>query len=67
MLTRAIAPQLLQAIARRNAEVLEPFSRVDQTEFAQHDAVQVGWKAPHGLAPKQPLGIAIGETVNHCR
>jgi hypothetical protein len=65
VLTGAITPELLQSIARRNAEVLEPLGRIHCHKFAQHRALEIRGVSPDGLASEQTLGIAIGEGLNH--
>jgi hypothetical protein len=65
VLADSIAPELLQSIARRHAEVLELLGRVHRHKFAQHRALEIRRIASDGLASEQTLGIAIGESVDH--
>jgi hypothetical protein len=44
VLARAIAFELLQAIAGRDAEVFELLGSVDNAELPQHEAVELGGK-----------------------
>jgi hypothetical protein len=65
VLAGAIAPELLQSIARRHAEVVELLGRIHRHQFAQHRALEIRRIASDGLASEQSLGIAIGECVDH--
>jgi hypothetical protein len=65
VLAGAITPELLQSIARRRAEVVEVLGRIHRHQFAQHRALEIRRIASNGLTSEQPLGIAIGEGVDH--
>lgn len=66
VLTGAIALELLQAIAGRDAEIVELLGGVHQPELSEHQPVELGREAPDAFALEQPLRIAIGETGDHC-
>jgi len=57
--------ELLQAIARRHAEIFERIRGVQSDKLSQHSLQQVGWKTPDSLAIKQAIGVAIGKALNH--
>ena len=65
VLASAIALELLQAVAGRDAEIVELLGGIHQSQLAEHDAVKLGGEAPDAFAPEQPLGIAIGEAGDH--
>ena len=65
VLAGAIAPELLQSIPRRHAEVVELLGRIHRHKFAQHGALEIRRIASDWLPNEQPLGIAIGEGVDH--
>jgi len=64
VLPRAITPQLLQAIPRRNAQIVEVLRRVEQHQLSEHHAVQVSWQAPHRVALEQALRVAVREALD---
>ena len=61
----SIVLELLEAIPRRNPEILKPHRRVDVAELAEHDAAEVWRKAAHVLARPQALGVTVGEVLDH--
>ena len=65
VLTVAIAFELLEAIARRCPEILEPHRRVYVAELSEHDAAEVRRKATNVLALPEALGVAVGEVLDH--
>jgi hypothetical protein len=65
VLACAIAPELLQSIAGRDAEIVELLGRVHHHEFAQHRALEIRGISSDGLASEQALSISIGEGVDH--
>jgi hypothetical protein len=65
VLAGSIAPELLQSITRRHAEVAELLGRVHRHEFPQHRALEIRRISSNGLASEQSLGIAIGEGMDH--
>ena len=65
VLAGSIAPELLQSITRRHAEVAELLGRVHRHKFPQHRALEIRRISSNGLASEQSLGIAIGEGMDH--
>jgi len=65
VLAGAIAPELLQAIPRRHAEIVELLGRIHRHKFAQHRALKIRRIASDPLPSEQSLGVTIGEGVNH--
>src|SRR5579884_561022 len=66
MLACAIPSELLESIAWRPPQVVQLFGRVHQPKLAEHDALEVGRKAPHRFPTEKPFGVAISERVDHC-
>ncbi len=64
VLALAITPQLLEAIAGRQAELLKPAGRVEDAKFPQHHAPQIGGEASDGLARPEALRVAVGKASN---
>jgi hypothetical protein len=64
VLSDSIAAELLQAVARWNAKVVECFGRVDDDKLAEHDPAQLGWVAPNGFAVEEAFGVAIAEALD---
>ena len=65
VLALAIVAKLLQPVARRNPEIIEPPCRVDQSEFPEHHASELGWEASDGLARPEAFRVTIGESPDH--
>jgi hypothetical protein len=65
MLARAIAFELLEAIAGRNPEVIEPFRRVDRDELTEHGPHELRRIATDVLALEEGFGVAVGEALDH--
>ena len=65
VLAGSIAAQLLQAIARRDAEVVERFRRVDSDELPEHDPAQLSRVPPHRIAGEEAFGVAVAEAPDH--
>jgi len=67
VLTRAVSFEFLQAIARRDSQVLELLGGINETELPKHRPMEVSRKAPHGLALEEPLRVPIGKALDHGR
>lgn len=65
MLSRPIAPELLEPIPRRHAEILELFRSVEHDELPEHRAMQIARKATDPFPREQALRVAIGEALDH--
>ena len=60
VLAGAIALELLQTIAGRDAEIIELLGGVDDAELPEHEPVEIGGEAPDAFAMKKPLRVAMG-------
>ena len=67
VLGRSVPFEFLQAMARRDSQVLELLSGVNETELPQHRPMEVSREAPHGLALEEPLCAPIGKALDHSR
>ena len=67
VLPRAIALQLFQAIAGRYAKIVQTFCCVYDHELAQHRTLQLGGETSNPRSLEQPLGVGIGEALDHLR
>jgi hypothetical protein len=65
VLPGAIAAQFLEAVAGRDAEVVECLGRVDRDEFAEHCPPQLGRVPADRLAAKEAFGVAVAEALDH--
>ena len=65
MLSRAIANEGLEVIARRNTQVLELNCCVDRLELASRDSEQVRWKPLEALPVKHFVGHLVLEGPDH--
>ena len=65
VLAGPIAFEFLQAVAGRDAQILELLGGVHEAELAQHEALELRWEAADRLSLEQALGVPIGETVDH--
>jgi DNA primase len=65
MLPRAVAPQLLQAIVGRDAEVIRLLRGIKHDKLLEHCAVEVAWKTTQALSREETLGVAVREALNH--
>lgn len=65
MLPRPIAPQLLESVTRRHAEVLKLLRSIEHHELLEHGAMQIARKATDALPREQALRVTIGEALDH--
>ena len=65
VLAGAIAFELLQAVAGRDAEILELLGGVNDTELPEHQPMELGGEAPDAFTPEEPLRVPIGEAGDH--
>jgi len=65
VLSCAIAPKLLQAIARWGAEVLHVLRCINDKKFTEHGVVELRREPPHRLSRKQPLRVTVSEALDH--
>jgi len=65
VLPRTLAFESLQAIARRDAQILEAHRSVYHRQLAQCPSLDIRWDRPRMLAVPQPLGVLVGEALYH--
>jgi hypothetical protein len=65
VLTGAIAVEFLEAIRRRNLEIMERRRSVKHAEFAKGRALDICAEPLHPLAPEQPFRVPILEPLDH--
>lgn len=65
VLAGAVAAQLLQTVARWDAEVVERFRRVDRDELPEHDPAQLGRVPTDRIAGKEAFGVVVAEALDH--
>jgi len=65
VLAGPIALELLEPVARRNAEIVQGFGGVDGDEFAEHRPLKLGGISTYGLALEQSLRVPIGKAPDH--
>jgi hypothetical protein len=61
----AITMQLLQTIAGRQTQFVQPQRRINVAELSEHHASELRRKGPNWLALPQSLSIAVSEAANH--
>ncbi len=64
MKARKFSPEGLEAVARRNGEILEDAGSIHLNELAQDDAVD-GGKASTGFRVEEFFRFLVGEGLNH--
>jgi hypothetical protein len=62
---RSVACELLEAIARRKAQILERLRRIDEEQFAESDALELAVQPLDALPPKEPLGLIVPKAPDH--
>ena len=67
MLPRSVAFELFEAIAWRDAKVVEGFGGIDGDELTEHDATEIGRIPAYGLPAEEAHGIPIAEALDHTR
>jgi hypothetical protein len=65
VLTGTFASKFLQSIARRDTEIVQAFSGVENCQFSPHSLMQIGRKATRRLTLKQLLGFFVPEGSDH--
>jgi hypothetical protein len=65
MLPAAISVQRFETIARRGAQVLEPFRRVDGEEFCSRSPLNLVRQSPNQVAGKYCCRMLVSEAFNH--
>lgn len=67
VLSFAIARKLLQAVARRNAEIVERFSGIQEQQFPQRRALKRARQFAAPFAVEKTFGLGVPEAANHAR
>ena len=65
VLPASVAPELLEPVARRDAEVVESHGRVELPQLAQGDPLHIRPQLPDRLPIEQPLRVTVAEALNH--
>jgi len=65
VLPGAIAAQFFQAIAGRDAKVVECLRGVDRDELAEHHPPQLGRVPANRLAGEEAFRVAVAEALDH--
>ena len=65
MLTGALAFQRLEAIPRRNAQVIEPLCGVEHPELPPREGLNLAWQAARNVAAPEPFSLFVGEAPYH--
>jgi len=65
MLASAGALQFLQPVARRNAQKVERCRSIDLQQLSMRNPLDVGWKTPAMLAPKELLRLSVRKALDH--
>jgi len=67
VLTRSISFQFFQTIARRNPQLLNILSSMQDEQLALRAAHNRGRISTSLLPSKEPFGVSIGKALNHSR
>jgi hypothetical protein len=65
VLSCTIAPELLEAVARRHSKVCQRRGGVKHDEFLSSTSLHAARPAPHGLAAEQPLRVPASKRGDH--
>ena len=65
VLTPAIAPQGLQSIAGRRAQVVEPAGRIKHQKLHPRTLLDRSRQAANGMASEDGSSVLVGETPDH--
>jgi len=65
VLAGPVSLELLQAVARRQSQVIEYRRCVQHKELTERDLLYVRTQLPHGAALEQTLGVAVTEALDH--
>lgn len=65
VLSSPVARQLLEPIARRDAEVPQIFGGIENQELAKGSALELQGPPPHPLPLKDLLGVRVPEALDH--
>jgi len=65
VLARPIAPELLQAIARRKAQVVEARGRFEHPQLSESDLLNFRTQHPHRATLEEPFSITSTKALDH--
>jgi len=65
VLSRPIASQRLQTIARRRPQIVQAPRLIQHQQLSSGNALNAGWQPARCLVIEQPLGFPTGETAYH--
>lgn len=65
VLSGPVTLQFLEAVSRWDPQVVERVRRVEHDQLSEHGVAKRSRKAPNGLSGEQPLGISVGEALDH--
>jgi hypothetical protein len=65
MLAHAVADELLESVARRDAQILERLGGIHSDELAEHGAPELRGVAAHRFTGKEPLRGSVAEALDH--
>ena len=65
VLTPAIAPQSLQSIAGRRAQVVEPAGCIKRQKLHPRALLDRSWQAANGMASEDGSSVLVGEAPDH--
>ena len=65
MLSRSVTLELFESVSRRDSEILENRSGIQDSEFPKCHALNIRPELSDGVAPKEALGVAVPEALDH--
>jgi hypothetical protein len=65
VLARSVTFELLQAVARRDPEIIEHGRSVEHPEFPKRNTLNPRTELPEGFAPEQALNVSVLEALDH--
>jgi hypothetical protein len=65
VLARPVTFELLEAVARRNSQIVDNGRCIEHPEFPKRNALDPRPKPPDGFAPEQALSVSVLEALDH--
>ena len=65
MLSRSVTLELFESVSRRDSEIVEDGRRIQHLEFPKGYALNIRPELSDGVAPKEALGVAVPEALDH--
>jgi hypothetical protein len=65
VLTRPVARQPLQAVSRRDSQILDCLCGMDKDQLPVGSPLQVRGQAPGAFSAEDTFGFGVGETAYH--